>query len=114
MHEELEDILGTILRSGTQVQNNGNKTNTDDLDTNAQDLIAQVDKTVTTVEEIKTEILNDLEAQGAINENVNKTLDDLNAKQTNLEMENRSIEIKIAGLHPELPFTCFIIDLPDF
>ena len=56
LQKEVDDILGTISTSGKQVQNYRNKTNTDDLDTSAQDLIAKMVKTVTAVAEIETEM----------------------------------------------------------
>ena len=56
LQNEVDEIWGIIISSGIQKQDYGNKTRTDDLGINAQELIAKVDGTLTTIQGLKTEV----------------------------------------------------------
>ena len=56
LQNEVDEIWGTIFSSGIQKQDYGNKTRTDDLGINAQELISTVDGTLTTIKGLKTEV----------------------------------------------------------
>ena len=53
---EVDEIWGIIISSGIQKQDYGNKTRMDDLGVNAQELIANVDGSLTTIQGLKTEV----------------------------------------------------------
>ena len=56
LQNEVDAIWGIIISSGIQKQDYGNKTRTDDPGINAQELIAKVDGTITTIQGLKTEV----------------------------------------------------------
>ena len=56
LQNEVDNIWGIIISSGIQKQDYGNKTRTDDLGINAQELIAKADGTLTTIQGLKTEV----------------------------------------------------------
>ena len=54
LQNEVDEIWGIIISSGIQKQDYGNKTRTDGLSTNAQELISKVNGTLTTIQGLKT------------------------------------------------------------
>ena len=56
LQNEVDEIWGIIISSGIQKQDYGNKTRTDDLGINAQELIAKADGTLTSIQGLKTEV----------------------------------------------------------
>ena len=56
LRSEVEDIWAAIVTSGIQKQDYGNKTRTDDLGINAQEVIAKVDGTLTSIQGLKMEV----------------------------------------------------------
>ena len=56
LQNEVDEIWGIIISSGIQKHDYGNKTRTDDLGINAQELIAKADGTLTTIQGLKTEV----------------------------------------------------------
>ena len=56
LQREVDDVWATIIKSGIDVQDYGNKTRTDDLSTDAQELISKMNGTLSSVKDLKTEV----------------------------------------------------------
>ena len=56
LRSEVEDIWAVIVTSGIQKQDYGNKTRTDDLGINVQELLPKVNGTLNTIQGLKTEV----------------------------------------------------------
>ena len=106
LRNEVEDIWAVIATSGIQKQDNGNKTRTDDLCINAQELISKVDGTLTSIQGLKTEVKHLIVSsrngfkhekswQREAIRNITKVCDDF---QTEMTKENDNLKQKIRDM----------------
>ena len=106
LRNEVEDIWAVIATSGIQKQDYGNKTRTDDLGINAQELIAKVNGTLATIQGLKTEVKHLIVSsrngfkhekswQREAIRNTTKVCDDF---QTEMTKENDNLKQKIRDM----------------
>ena len=103
LRNEVEDIWTVIATSGIPKQDYGNKTRTDDLGINAQEVLAKVDGTLTSIQGLKTEVKHLIVSsrnglkhekswQREAIKNITKVYDDF---QTGMTKENDDLKQKI-------------------